>query len=111
MRVNGVSREDIYFGVGGSKEYFLYDGDLKCLYFYDFVVKSKKIIIEFNGIKFHPKPTDNKYTWNGIYKGLTYDVVASKDNRKTCLAESNGWKIYSIWSDEDDILGKMMDLF
>lgn len=80
-------------------ERWLRDIELKLLYFYDFTLLKQKIIIEFNGIKYHPKPD---YTWTeGSPWNLCPVTIREKDLRKIKLAESKGFSVLEIWSDED----------
>jgi len=82
LRKKGILREDIYLGVNGSTEYFLYDEDSKKIRMYDFVVRSRKIIIEYDGVYWH-SDVDSKYN----------DVLKDK------LAIKNGYKLLRISSE------------
>lgn len=90
LRKNGISREDIYFGIGGSKEYFLYDTETHTMRFYDFVILSKKIIIEYDGIY-----------WHSFEKSKLIDIAKDK------IAALNGFKIFRIKSEDIDKLEKL----
>lgn len=103
---SGYSDSDIYIGYNNKKEYFLFDKDTKKIYFYDFTILSKKIIIEYNGIKFHPNPNSlSKKDWDNwrcLYSNLDANTCHKKDLLKEKLALDNGFKYIVIWSDEDN---------
>ena len=83
-----ISYNDIYIGDGKRKEYFLYDEEMKQVYFYDFTIKSKKIILEYNGCYYHPKTRE--------FNPNQYD----KDQRKKFVAESLGFTYIVVWDDK-----------
>lgn len=78
-------KEKVYFHPK-TKEFSLYDKEFKRIYFYDFVIPSKKIIIEFNGDYWHSEknPKFNK----------------QRENRKIEYAKLNGWNYYIVWESE-----------
>lgn len=90
---------DIYVGIDDSKEYFIRD-EFNKIFFYDFVIKSKKIIIEYNGIAFHPK-FENLDIFKPIYTKLTPFEIYNKQEYKKKLAIRNGFRILEVWSDDD----------
>lgn len=104
IRNNGIEITDIYWGVGSSNEWYInFD---KCLFFYDFTIKSLKVIIEYHGISFHPKEGDSN--WVGIY-GDSYDNKIKIDKIKKEVAEKAGFKYFTVYSD-DDIKTKQKEL-
>jgi hypothetical protein len=96
IRKSGIKIEDIYWGVGSSKEWFINSN--KCLFFYDFMIKPLNIIIEYHGVSFHPK--EGQTDWVSAY-GDDYENKIKIDNLKKDLAESNGYKYFFVYSDED----------
>lgn len=91
-----LNREDIHFGVSGSKEYFLhYDGGTK---WYDFCIPRAGIIIEYNGSAFHPQEGD--VNWKSAF-GVSYDEIRSNDIFKKNLAEKNGYDVHYVWDHDD----------
>ena len=70
-------------------------------YYYD--ISYKNYIIEFNGDYWHGNPEIYEYD---DYVGIVQDKLVQawelweKDARKTFLAESNGYKILTIWESE-----------
>lgn len=96
IRKNGIEISDIYWGVGSSNEWFInFD---KSLFFYDFTIRPLKIIIDYHGISFHPKEDD--LNWVSIY-GDKYDDKIKIDKIKRKVAEENGFRYFTIYSDED----------
>lgn len=78
LRKNNILREDIYFGISGSNEYFLRSMKDKLFCKYDFTILSHKLIIEYDGIYWH---NDKE-----------------KDFIKENLAKTNGFKVLRICS-------------
>lgn len=95
MRKNGIKKNDIVWGISGNKEFVLTDTKLGQSYFYDFVIKSKKIIIEYNNLFWHPR---NKEEWRGIGD---YNKVLEYQKSKENLAISRGYVVYYVWNDDD----------
>ena len=94
LRRKGISRDDIYWGIKGSKEFATKSEGLN--YLYDFTIRSKRIIIEYNGTYWHPR---SDISWrNSLY---TYDVGIEKDQRKMSVANNIGFSVYYVWSDDD----------
>jgi very-short-patch-repair endonuclease len=97
---NKFDLSDIYYGSKTSREFFIInDGKT---YLYDFTIKSLKLIIEFNGVKFHVNESwskDKKKLWKHPFKEITYDEMVQNDKFKLKLAESNGFEVLTIWSD------------
>ncbi len=103
LRRLGLKREDIFFGVGGSKEYFICKslGQGKPLFrFFDFTIKSLKIIIEYHGIYFHPRENEER-NWKFAFKNITYDEALQRDKEKKELAVEHGFHYIVVWSDDN----------
>jgi very-short-patch-repair endonuclease len=100
---NKIKNNDIYIGVGTRKEYFL-KSEVNNIFFYDFTIKSKKIIIEFNGVAFHAKPEFlEKNEWfNPFTKENAHDNI-EKSKIKYQVAKDKGFEVLEIWSDIDII--------
>lgn len=93
-----VKVNDIYIGFKFSKEFYICTDER--YYFYDFTIISKKIIIEYNGSKFHSPPNLNeeeKTRWKSLYNNISYNKVLEFDNKKIKIAEDNGFKVFIIW--------------
>jgi hypothetical protein len=95
LRKNGIEKNDIVWGISNKKEFVLTDWDIGKSYFYDFVVKSKKVIIEYNNLFWHPRKREE---WRGF---KDYDEAKIYQNKKKTIAISRGYKIYYVWNDED----------
>jgi len=97
---NEIHIDDIYIGYNGSNEYFIRDGNK--IFFYDFTIKSKKIIIEFNGIMFHPKNEKSEW-YNPLDRTITTKEAYDRQKYKLDLAKKEGFSVLEIWSDEIEI--------
>jgi hypothetical protein len=95
IRKNGVLKSDIVWGISGNKEFVMSDSNTQQSYFYDFVIKSKKIIIEYNNLFWHPRRRDE---WRGIGD---YDKILKYQQAKEKLAISRGYSVYYVWNDDD----------
>lgn len=66
----------------------------------------RKIIIECNGIVFHPKSPDQKNKdgsdWKNALTKETAPEKYKKDMKKKELAEQNGYEVYYVWDDASD---------
>ena len=67
-------------------ELMLKDTDSNKVYYYDFLIKEKNIIVEYQGQLYHPQIKDSKF--------ITVEEAARKDKIKKDLAIKNGYKIY-----------------
>lgn len=101
-----IENNDIYIGNGESKEFFIKDNN--DIYFYDFTIRSKKIIIEYNGVIFHPK--NEKSDWKSVFNpNITAKMVYDKQKYKIDLAKNNGFNVLEIWSDDEHNLKKCIE--
>ena len=71
---------------------------------FDFFVKSKKIIIEFNGAHVHPREErieDKEYLnrWKHPWTKEGPEIVLKKDKIKIDLVKGLGYSVYILWSD------------
>lgn len=95
IRKNGIEKTDIVWGISGNKEFVLTDSNYDRSYFYDFVIKSKKIVIEYNNLFWHPRKEDE---WRGF--GNYQDVLDYQESKKS-LAISRGYDVYYVWNDDN----------
>jgi len=91
----------------GKNEKTLYNHKLKRVYFYDCMLPTNKIIIEYNGSHCHPnksKLSKNEWdNWRNIYdKTQNAEIKHNIDLEKQLLAEELGYTYYIIW-DTDNI--------
>ncbi len=82
-----IREEDFFIGYENKNEYFIWDDNCKRIYFYDLVIMSKKIIIEFNGSFYHPKTKEED------------EVKWERDRRKIDVAKENGFVVMIVWDD------------
>lgn len=96
-----LQRSEIYWGISGSKEYFIYDKDSKKIFFYDFSIPNLKIIIEYHGKRYHPNPKWDKEKWDKWnFMGLNANEKRDMDVYKNKVAENYGFLVIEIFSDE-----------
>ena len=95
IRKLGIKRNDIFLGTKKCNEYWINDGKF---YRYDFTVKSLNVIIEYNGIAFHPKPGD--IDWVSPF-GSSYKEVTLHEENKMNAAISKGFSYNIVWSDDN----------
>lgn len=94
LRKNGFKKEDFMWGISGSKEFTTrYDNKN---YMYDFCILSKKIIIEYNHVFWHPHE-DHRFE-NPF---LTETEALEKDLLKRFIVEKMGFTVYYVWNFED----------
>lgn len=97
---NNIEDSDIYIGLNEKSEYFI--STKQKVYFYDFCIRSKKLIIEFHGIGFHVNPNwsiNKQQKWRSVFTNETAKVNLKKTQIKNNKAISSGFKILEIWSD------------
>lgn len=100
-----IEFDDIYVGHGDKTEYFLRSGE--SIYFYDFTIRSKRIIIEYNGIFWHPKNLTTNFTLP--HKRFDVSEAFNKQNKKISLARDRGFNVLEIWSDEENKIEKCLE--
>jgi G:T-mismatch repair DNA endonuclease (very short patch repair protein) len=98
---NIFNEKDIFLGINGINEYFI--KTKTNIYFYDFAIKSKKIIIEYNGKAWHPNW--EKYDIEDCIKNFTnknIDVkkAIEKDKNKINTAIENGFNVLILWEED-----------
>ena len=94
---------EIYFAEY-NYEYEIYT-DTGHLYYLDFYDKTLNLCIEFNGIKFHPKPGKYKETdvFDGLFENngkLVGDLWRYERERETDIKNNIGAKIIIVWEDD-----------
>jgi len=95
-----INDDDIYIGKDNKSEYFINSNG--SVYFYDFCILSKKIIIEYHGIGFHANPNwdSNKLeTWRSAFSSETSLENITKTSIKNTAAKEKGFTLLEIWSD------------
>lgn len=104
LRRRGYERNDILFGIDGSRE-LLFSSNGKT-YLFDFTIKSLSLIIEYNGIAFHPKSKTDENNSFALHKRMTISEKWEIDRKKIKTAEEAGYSVLEIWSDENELLEK-----
>ena len=84
-----------------DSEYFLWDYDNRKIYFYDFCIPKLNLIIEYNGIMFHPRKVDT------IFVKVSDSI--EKDTIKDVLAKKNNFDIYWFWENIDNRAEKLRE--
>lgn len=71
-------------------------------YKYDFVNSIAKVVIEYNGSKFHPKPEqkEDEIGWCVFHPNKTVKDAREYEARKFSAIEQRGYKILVIWDYE-----------
>lgn len=94
---SGISKDDIITGIYGEREFAThYEGRN---YFYDLVIKSKKIVIEYNNTFWHPR--DDKH-WNNPFIDLETKLITEK--LKLEALTSRDFEFIIVWNDEDHVV-------
>lgn len=100
LRRNGISRNDIMWGVGDQKEMQLYGSGAKFPKLYDFSIPKLKIVLEYNGHAWHPDVTmmtqEQLDTWMTPFGRSAQDQI-DNDKLKTIIAEEHGYQVIPIW--------------
>jgi len=93
IRRLGFQKENIFWGIKGSREFFIkYNEDT---FAYDFTISGIKYIIEYNGSFWHSNPLGN-------YIGfLSEDDIIAKDNKKKNAALRSGFRYKTVWDTDD----------
>lgn len=100
LRYLGIEKTDIYWGIKGSREYFLNDDN--SLFFYDFTIPKLNKIIEYNGIKFHANKNWDKErlnNWKCLYSNISAQEKINLDEYKNKIANANNFDVLEVWSD------------
>lgn len=94
--INIAPDERIYFA-SKNREFCLCDGDNT--FFYDLCMYDRKILVEYNGTRFHCKNTEDEWIPPFKSMGSKFDVF-ERDQTKKNLAISRGFRVFYIWSDD-----------
>jgi very-short-patch-repair endonuclease len=95
LRKRGIKKEDIVWGIGNKKEFTTHDKTTNRNYCFDFVIKSKKIIVEYNDTFWHAR---NKQDWKNPM--VKYEQSYERDENKKQVAKRLGFNILYVWSDD-----------
>lgn len=94
IRRAGIDKTDIYWGISGSREFATHHNGKN--YFYDFTVKSKKLIVEYNNSFWHPRVGHE-------FKNPFLDkcIAQKQDELKHNIMTHRGFDIIVVWEDDD----------
>ena len=106
IRRLGFKKDDILWGIGGSKEFASHDTTHDRNYFYDFTVKSCKIAVEYNGSLWHPRNTTSVSPFYDTAQKLEYDSQKIKH-----LTERK-FSVIIVWDtdDHDEMIRKILEI-
>lgn len=103
-----------YRGKYREKEYFL--SDSTSIFFYDFVVKESKTILEYDGSRWHPTQKQVEEHGDEIMEvcGISFREKYENDQKKISKAMNRGFDVFVIRSDmtkeeKDFIIKKFLD--
>ena len=97
LRRRGFVRNDFMMEMNRGEMWIRTDENI---YFYDFVVRPLKLIIEFNGSHVHPSPSmteAQRAMWRHAFSKETAEDVEKRERVKYELAESEGYTIIHVW--------------
>lgn len=94
LRKSGILKTDILWGIGKQREFTTFDKKTNKNYAFDFVIKSKRVIIEYNDAFWHAR---DKSEWKNPM--VTYEQSQERDTNKLRVASKLGFDIIYIWSD------------
>jgi len=94
----GIPKEKIYFGIKGSREFFIKDMNISHNggKFYDFTISSIKTVIEYHGCFWHPR---NDIEWKNPWMSLA--EATKSDIHREVLAKNAGMDYNIVWSDDN----------
>lgn len=82
-----------------DNEYCIYDSINNKIYFYDFYIEELNLIIEYNGIVWHPKERVQE-NWRHPYTKETSEKFYDLDKTKEKLANDHNLDLIKIFEDE-----------
>lgn len=94
-QTHDILKEDVCWGVGEDNEFLIIKNNKR--YYYDFTILSLKIIIEFNGHKFHPKTPDDVNWRNPYVPELTAFQKYTEDRKKEQVAIEQGFRVITVF--------------
>lgn len=94
LRKCGISKDDIKWGIGNRREFTTHHKETCKNYSYDFVILSKKIMLEYNDPFWHARTREE---WRNPM--VTYDDSYHRDMLKKQIANTMGFDVIYIWSD------------
>lgn len=103
IKAHNIDDNDIYFGYENHKEFWI--RTKKYFFSYDFAIKSRRFLVEYNGICFHPrkdKLTEAEFcNWKQLFSNTSAHDIYEKDQLKLQIARNAGYNIITLWEDDD----------
>ena len=101
----GIKEEDIFYNnkEKTKKEYWIkHKTDKVHTYFYDFVLKSKCLFIEYNGTRWHPdhRKQERLLVWKDAHTKEDYRKKLKTDLNKIKIVKKHKMKILVLWSSD-----------
>jgi hypothetical protein len=100
VNVLSIPLDDISYNKGNELRLI---GD-STFYLYDYTIKNHNIIIEYNGVKFHPNKDEltlNEWNnWKSVRGNKTADEAYTRQVEKINCAESFGYSVLEIWNNK-----------
>lgn len=106
-----IDINDIYTAKNKNGEYYIAKGN-EYYYSYDFTIRSKNIIIEYNNLRWHPHPLYmNREEWKNwsIFEWKSPQLKYIQDRRKIKKAREKGFYVLEIWNTDDNKIQKCVD--
>lgn len=93
----GVSKNDIYLGLSGSREFFVRKQEFENSgRFVDFCIPKLGIVVEYHGTFWHPR---NLEEWSNPF--TTFEDAMTKEEELSEVCKQRGLDLYVVWSDDD----------
>lgn len=108
IRKLGIQRKEIYFGIDGSREFFIRKNHSQNEgRFVDFCVPKLNLCIEYNGTFWHAREKDE---WKNPF--IDYEYSMMKDHELKLLCEDRKFDLIVVWSDDskDDMINKIKEI-
>lgn len=70
-------------------------------YFYDFVIPSIKLAVEYNGDYYHANPDKYAADWLNKKRGMTAAEIWAHDEQKALSLHRQGYNVLSVWESDD----------
>jgi very-short-patch-repair endonuclease len=97
-----------YVGIENNREFCIRDKQNNRSYFYDLVIPSNSLIIEYHGTAWHAK--ENQFDFVHPISKQSYEDNRKYQQRKNEVASNLGYKVIEIWSDEPDKEDKLKNI-
>jgi len=101
LRKLGMSRNDIYWGISGSSEYYISTKEYGYK-LYDFTIPKFGVIVEYHGSVWHfNKNYIYPKNFTSPFNNFSLKELKEKDDLKRNIAEARGFKVFEIFDTDD----------